>query len=195
MEASSKLPRKRSRNTEESSPPNQSQAENASSVRDDKPRKAKGRKLTHPPDRDRPLDGMVISISTLAGCNSSDAGHESSEASYSEMVKLVKDLGATVTSQICKKVNILVCTKSAVENSTQRVRKAMKQNKPIISVAWIEACRAEGTKVDYGLFRIDGAAEVAIKKRQMRVDAEGKNDFLDKETIPDAGWTEPVALG
>lgn len=150
--------------------------------------------MSHPATRHRPLNGMVISISTLAS-NNSDSGHGSSNTSYNEMVKLCIDLGATVSNQVCKRMNVLVCTKSAVDRSTQRVRKAMKKKKPVVSVAWIEACRSEGRKLDYEPFRLDGEAEDAINSSLEFVGAEGREESLDNKIQQDPGWTEPVDLG
>ncbi len=164
------------------------------SISQDELRMAKTQKVSHPPPRQNPLNGMVISISTLAS-NNANSDHDSSSTSYNQMVKLCNDLGATVSSQVCKRMHVLVCTKSAVDKSTQRVRKAMKKKKPVVSIAWIEACRSEGRKVDYERFRLDGEGEDAIKRNLDRLLAEGRRTSCDKEVLQDLGWTEPVDLG
>jgi hypothetical protein len=148
----------------------------------------------HSNPHNRPLKGMVLSISTLAS-NNCDSCQDSSNTSYNEMVKACIDLGATVSNQVCKRMNVLVCTKAAVEGSTQRVRKAIKKNKPVVSVAWIEACRSEGRKLDYDSFRLYGEAGDEIDARPKRSVAEGQTESLDKEMLHDHGWTEPVNLG
>ena len=145
--------------------------------------------LTRPVKRKRfqPLNGVVLSVSTLIGDSNQEM--KNTEVSYNSVCRSCQDLGAEVMSQVCKRVQLLLCTHSAVEKSTQRVRKAFKKGIPIVDFGWLESCRLEQKRVDYESFRLDKEAEIAINSRQ---------DAMEKtveEILPETGWTEVVNLG
>jgi hypothetical protein len=224
MKASSPASRKRPRRNEEdvpAPPPNENQLLTTPRRPSSKAKaRAKAPKVSHNhpspcSHHHHPLNGMVLAVSTLSrrpiqngehprphdgGGSSSDAAAAAS--SYNDVVGLCVTLGAEVTNQICKRVNVLVCTPSAFDGSTQRVRKAMRKSKPVVSVAWIEACRGEMARVDYEPYRLDGgagpAAEAAIRKLRRSWDERERTGSPDSKrdvVAPDAGWTEPVDLG
>ena len=146
---------------------------------------------------EQPLRGLVISVSTLKGGNvSKESGKDASgivvDMGYNAVCNASKDLGAHVVSQVSKKVQLLVCTRSAAQQATQRVRKAHKKRIPIVDVAWLEECRKLGKKVELEPFLLDKEANKAIKNRQDNLDAE--TDRV-KEVDPKTGWTEPVSFG
>lgn len=151
-----------------------------------------GKKPSQPLKRGRrcqPLNGYVLSVSTLAG----EAGKDSSttEATYNSVSQLCKELGAEVKTQVCKRVQVLVSTRSAVQKATQRIRKAFKKRIPIVDVGWLDKCRLEGKRVDLDSFRLDKEAEAAINNRLETLDKQEPATEVD----PNAGWSEPVAVG
>jgi hypothetical protein len=138
----------------------------------------------------RPLNGLTVSVSTLSS-GEVPGTTGTAEASFNAVSKSCKDLGADVTSQVCKRVQVLVCTKSAVQKSTQRVRKAFKKKIPIVEVGWLDKCRTEQERVDFGPFRLDEEAKEAIDNRQETID----NEKEAADVAPDTGWSEPVSFG
>lgn len=135
----------------------------------------------------QPLRGVILSVSTLKDGQSDDKGD-----GYNEVCKLSKDMGAQVTGQVSKRVQLLLCTRSAVDKATQRVRKAYKKKIPVVDVAWLEACREAGGSVDTSSFRLDELAKDAIAKRERSL---GDEADPAAEVPPDAGWTESVSYG
>mmetsp|Transcript_22039 Transcript_22039/g.24651 ORF Transcript_22039/g.24651 Transcript_22039/m.24651 type:complete len:225 (+) Transcript_22039:89-763(+) len=142
----------------------------------------------------RPLKGMVISVSTLK--DNSEKSLDSTSSSYNDVCQSCRNLGADVINLVCKRVTILVCTEAAVKQATQRVRKAIKRKKPLVSVVWVEEVRTQGRLIDFEQYRLDKQAEKSIQNRHDRLDGDKLHDSF-KEVIPsdDAGWTEPKGLG
>lgn len=117
--------------------------------------------------RRQPLAGIAVAVSTLKPDVPSEQGStdHGPEVSYNAVCDSCKSLGAVVMAQVCKKVELLVSTVTAVKNSTQRVRKAFKRGKPIVSVEWLEACQLRGERVDIEPYRLDTKAREVTKKR------------------------------
>ena len=100
------------------------------------------------------LKGMVVAVSTLKeeedrNNNTNLNSSSSFSCSYNEICRKLKANGADVVNQVCKRVQILVCTENAVRRSTQRVRKAIKQHKPLVSVAWIDDIHTQKRFINY----------------------------------------------
>jgi hypothetical protein len=185
-----------------------------------KKRKKASEKNCRSSNSKKPLAGMTISVSTLSdntksknkdtttittttttsnnpdhNDNDNDTETASNPNSYNEVCRSCKELGATVIDLVCKRVTILVCTEAAVKQATQRVRKAMKKNKPLVSVTWLEECQKQGRKVDFEEYRLDKKANDAIQNRENRLRS-AEDALLDEfEAIPDSGWSEPKELG
>lgn len=151
------------------------------------------------------LNGITVSVSTLEVKGES---HSDADASFRAVSDLCVSLGASVSSQVCKRVNLLICTPSAVENATQRVRKAYKKRIPLVDMQWLHQCQRERQKVEIDDFRLDDKAKAAIESRASRLEEDAsqletkqnttKNDDkseVGEEPLPDAGWSEPVSLG
>ena len=146
----------------------------------------------------KPLAGMTISVSTLSDNTKSKNEEGQTNSSYNEVCQTCRALGATVIDLVCKRVNLLVCTEDAVKQATQRVRKAIKKKKPLLSVAWLNRCKDEGRRVEYEEYRLDTMAREYIQNREARLQSEQEgldNEDTKIEAIPDAGWTEPQDLG
>jgi len=141
-----------------------------------------------------PLKGIVLSISTL---NDKKGNNTGGEVNYSSAAQLCRDLGAEVLGQVGKRVNYMICTESAVEQATQRVRKAHKKRIPIVNIDWLEKCKQEKTLFSVNDYLMDEQAKVAIESRQKKQDDIANNDHDGGKEVPpdDAGWTEAVSLG
>ena len=162
----------------------------------------------------QPLKGMILSVSTLkdgivtSSKNSTTSTRDdnnddddavrpessTSSGGYQDVCQMCHELGAQVTNQVSKRVHMLLCTTSAVEKSTQRVRKAFKRKIPIVDVAWLEACQTKGRLVDMKPFCLDMQAKAAIDIREKNLDDDGE-PHVEASTNPNAGWTEGVSFG
>jgi hypothetical protein len=147
----------------------------------------------------KPLNGMVLSVSTFSDKNGEG------DVSFNSVGDTCKAMGAVVTSQISKRVQLLICTPSAVKQATQRVRKAFKKNVPIVGIDWLEACKNEGENMPLEDFLLDEDVNDAIENRATNLNKEKSgeepcDDALlklksEEEPGEGAGWSEPKALG
>jgi hypothetical protein len=138
----------------------------------------------------QPLKGMVLAVSTTK--NKVDGDQHA--RSYQNVCAKCQNLGATISSQVSKKVTALIASEDAIQQATQRVRKAGKKAKPILSIAWLEECEKEGRKLEFGEYSLTDRAKTAIQNydgNKQVADADGPV----VEEDPNAGWSEPVSLG
>ena len=124
-----------------------------------------------------PLKGMTIAVSAHQK-SSTSTSPASSSSSYNTISQECRDLGATVTGQVHKRVNFVICTDSAMEQNTQRVRKAMKWNIPIVKIDWIRQCKIQKRRVDYEPYVLS----VSTKKKEKAEVAEEKTPSSSKVT-------------
>jgi hypothetical protein len=141
-----------------------------------------------------PLNGMIVAVSTL---DVKGQSHTDSQSSYKAVSDQCQNLGATITGQLHRRVSCLVCNQTAVQNATQRVRKAIKKKVPIVDAAWIRQCKKEEKLVDMEPFRLDDVAVKVIESRKVKgsevsVVAE---DSTGVDDVPDSAWSEPASLG
>eukprot|EP00536_Pseudo-nitzschia_multiseries_P002272 jgi/Psemu1/283608/fgenesh1_pg.30_\ len=127
--------------------------------------------------------------------------------SYNEVCRSCKDLGAEVIDLVCKRVSVVICTEAAVRQATQRVRKAIKRNKPLVSVEWLEECRKQNRRVEFEDYRLDKKAEGVVQNREDKLRnsssssskssgaANGDPGDDGLEGVPDSAWSEPQELG
>ena len=167
-----------------------------------KPKRKKGNKHNL-------LKGLTLSVTTLdekradsKGGNDSTTGAASS---YKHTIDICRRYGASITRQVHKRVHALIVSDAAVENSTQRVRKAIKLCVPIVDAGWIAACADSGARVDWTEYlRNDEARQAAERKKVASgasSNASGGADGCDVEFdigIDDAnaasGWTDAIEL-
>jgi hypothetical protein len=57
-----------------------------------------------------------------------------------DLINKIERSGGKITGQIHKNVHALLCSKTALECKTQRVRKARKRNVPIVLTTFIDHC-------------------------------------------------------
>lgn len=154
----------------------------------------------------QPLKGLILAVSTL---DVKGQKHAVSDSSYQAVSSMCQELGAKVTGQVHKKVFAVICNQSAVNNLTQRVRKAIKKKHSfLIDVEWIRKCKSEQRKVDYEKYNLTDRAETAMEKRDAKsvksslTDAtttsiceiiydEKEDELISKSDI---GWSKAVSL-
>ena len=211
--------------------------ENDTSLEQEKGRKRTKRspKQQQQQEKQKPLSGMVLSISTfseernnnkrsygerqLLQEENAEAPNNSALLSFHSVSSQCQSLGATVTSQISKRVQLLITTSSAINQATQRVRKAYKRQIPIVSIDWLHACNYDKKKngstgevwipppIDDYLIDISTIQE-AIQKHQKSSTSSSGNTYNSKTTKKeksstetqdfdddDIGWSEPKDLG
>jgi hypothetical protein len=94
--------------------------------------------------------------------------------SYRQIITLCQQLGAQTTGQIHKRVHALIATPSAVGGGgTQRVRKALKKDLPIISTQWLYDCRRQVQCIDWSSYRLMVVPDPA---RQSAAVVEGQDE-------------------
>lgn len=147
------------------------------------------------PKQAQPLKGVTVSVSTLkdhlSTSHTTSGDEDDGPSGYQEVCQICKNLGAQVTNQVSKRVQLLLCTKSAVEKSTQRVRKAFKKKIPIVDVAWLESCRKAAMSVDMEPFLLNEEAKAAIENREKNLE----DGLVPAELDQNTGWTEGVTFG
>lgn len=72
----------------------------------------------------------------------------------------IKGAGGSVSTIVHKRVSYLLCTPAAVEELTQRVRKAQKFGVPLVQPEFVAACVAAKKLVDYHDFSVEAPATV-----------------------------------
>lgn len=156
--------------------------------------------------------------------------------SYKTIRKLALELGATVSSQVHKRVAALVCTTNSFVQqqqepqrdetesnattisgmATQRVRKAIKFNIPLIHVQWLYDCQTQCKYLPWKDYELDkslvtikpprnGDTDASIKPiNQTNMNSKNDNNNNDNDDtncsvnsdeIPDTGWTPAQDLG
>lgn len=151
------------------------------------------------------LSGMTIAVSTLQNDggdkdNSTpmkmtkvDTRSHEQQLSYKAVTDNCRTAGATVSSQVHKKVKCVLCTPAAVAQATQRVRKAQKKSIPLVDVAWLFACLKQSKRLQFGAYLLDYPP---VSSSGTDNDGEVHVESVDARDIPeDAGWTEAVNVG
>jgi hypothetical protein len=142
------------------------------------------------------LEGMIVAVSTL---DVKGESHSNSESSYKAVAECCRKLGASVTGQLHRRVSYLICNETAVNNATQRVRKAVKKKVPLVDVAWIRKCQENEELVDLDPYRLDNLAIEVIKSKRKETTEQFKEEgeVGCDEVLPDAkgAWTEPISYG
>ena len=146
----------------------------------------------------KPLNGLTIAVSTLG---TKGEPHLTPDSSYQSIVSDCKILGAIVTPQVHKRVFAVICNESAVKQMTQRVRKALKKNIPIVSTEWIRECKGEKIRISHEPYLLNDLSQSIIGKRKKRDCASEikSNDveILNSDEIACMShtiWSKPIEL-
>ena len=145
-----------------------------------------------------PLSGLTFAVTTL---DIHGEKHSNDDQSYKAVAKLLTSLGATVTGQVHKGITGVICNASAVQQATQRVRKAVKRGVPLIRVEFLYDCQKQGERLtlgDYEIIAHDLSANKSSRNdgTQVACTLTTRNEDQEEiEEILESQWTEPVALG
>ncbi len=93
-------------------------------------------------------DGVVPSKLPLSRVVISVTSDRDASTTYEELKHRARLLGAAVSGIVHKNVVALVATEQAANVGTQRLRKANKFGIPVVTPAWLKACREAGHVVD-----------------------------------------------
>lgn len=134
------------------------------------------------------------------------------EMTYKKACTIAEELGAKTTAQVHNRVFAVICNESAIQQSTQRVRKALKKYIPLIHVKWLQECKARGQRIDHKEYILTDDAQLVVTNREqiakdalaLAVSSRGDNqscqevnvmDESDEEILNAAfGWSEPISL-
>jgi len=163
------------------------------------------------------LNGLTLAISTLEckqshndndndNDNTNTNTNKKEEMTYKKASSIAEELGAVTTAQVHNRVFAVICNKSAIQQSTQRVRKALKKCIPLIDIQWLLKCRETRQRVDHKDYLLTNDASAVVAKREkiakdalvarsccvkeVDVEDESDNEILNS----DIGWSEPVSL-
>ena len=128
------------------------------------------------------------------------------QLSYKTVTNYCYQAGATVSSQVHKKVQCVLCTPAAVIQATQRVRKAQKKSIPLVDVAWLWSCLQQSKRLDFDAYLLDYPTKVPPPTTTSKSDDSNSSngissgevhvESVDVREIPeDAGWSEAVDVG
>ena len=151
--------------------------------------------------RGKPLNGLVLSVSTL---DVKGERHSDSGTSYRIVREDCIALGASVTAQVHKKVFAVICNQSAINNLTQRVRKGLKRKALLIDVEWIRQCKVQCSRVCYNKYLLNDMAVKVLDGKQSTKDERRIKKKIDETIDPldsdeaimrmNTGWSEPISL-
>lgn len=149
------------------------------------------------------LNGLVLSVSNLDKSHATTSGNYS----YNAIAQELKAAGATVSSQVHKRVHALVCHTAIRPNTmessaatttttttttaaavTQRVRKALKRHIDIVHVAWVRDSVAQRKRLDMQPYVLNQAAAAAVaryeqtqKEQKETHDSDAKDESDDDD--------------
>ena len=163
-------------------------------------------------NQDKIFNGLILALSTdnkvhqssttdnqsTNSCNINDNdGHDQYETLKSLKTILI-GAGATISPQVHKRVHYLICTQSAIDNLTQRIRQAIKRNVDIVSVDWVKKCIQDNRRVDVTSYVCNEVArEIMVEKeREKKASSVKHTEGYDSDIPQDdnGGWSEPVQL-
>ena len=158
--------------------------------------------------QDKIFNGLILALSTdnkQYQSNTDDKQSGNNEDDQYNNLKplklLLQTAGATISPQVHKRVHYLICTQSAIDNLTQRIRQAIKRNVDIVNVDWIKKCIQDNNRVDVSPFLCNEIArEIMIEKEREKKmnssDGKGNTDGYDSDIPKDdnAGWSTPIEL-
>ena len=120
--------------------------------------------------------GLTIAISTLEskqtnGVNNNETTTSSSYSNdeyhnYKTLKHILQSCGATIASQVHKRVHYLIVTDTAVQYLTQRARQAYKRNVTIVYISWIQECIRLGKLVNVDTHVCNDVVESLINEKK-----------------------------
>jgi hypothetical protein len=87
----------------------------------------------------------------------------------------------------------LIASEDAIQQATQRVSKAGKKAKLILSIAWLEECEKEGRNLEFDDYSLTDRAKAAMQIYDGNKQVADANGPVVEED-PNSGWSESVSL-
>lgn len=154
--------------------------------------------------------GMVLAVSNFNSSAEKEEGREkmledgpeddTQHYSYKIMVQQLKAAGATVSSQVHKRVHALITSSLKNYNNdendrsivttvsttvlTQRVRKALKLNVSIVDFSWVRDSLKEGRKLDMEPYLLNSKAAAIIADNTTTISDKGDVKKMKRRKIP-----------
>jgi hypothetical protein len=100
-----------------------------------------------PPSSEQKNDAATLSSSSSSSAAAAAAA-AAAPASYQSLSQMCRDLGATVSGQVHKRLHCVIATPAAIHHRTQRVRKANQRSVPLVDVDWIQQCQRQNQCLD-----------------------------------------------
>jgi hypothetical protein len=155
------------------------------------------------------FDGMVLAVSNFNSSAEKDGGREkmmkcrpeddTPQYSYKSMVQQLKTAGATVSSQVHKRIYALITsslknysndendrnkvTAASTAVPTQRVRKAIKLNVPIVDVSWVRDSLKEGRQLEMEPYVLNDKAAAIIADKTTTISDEGDVKTMERRNV------------
>jgi hypothetical protein len=152
------------------------------------------------------FQGLIISISTFESKQDNEVDDDKGTTlssnddfhNYKTLKQILQSHGATIASQVHKRVHYLIVTNAAVQYLTQRVRQAYKRNVTIVHVSWVQECITMGKIVDITTSKHLCNDEVACLVNEKIDNKTGNNNIaMMSPSITDnttTGWSTPILL-
>jgi hypothetical protein len=116
----------------------------------------------------QPLSGLLVAVSSLSSeaseqplqpsrsakaagppATNAEADETLDSSTYNALVELCQLAGTRTTSQVHRRVQVVVASPAAVHRQSQRVRKAWKLSIPVVRPSWVHRCLELKQKVDW----------------------------------------------
>mmetsp|Transcript_27141 Transcript_27141/g.43592 ORF Transcript_27141/g.43592 Transcript_27141/m.43592 type:complete len:225 (+) Transcript_27141:205-879(+) len=107
---------------------------------------------------------------------STEAKESDGEYTYAKLKEMIELGGGTVSGIVHKRIFALVTTEGAVERKTQRIRKALKYDVPVVGVSFVESCVKEAKPLGTSGFVLEIPADpenVPKQKKQEKTFKQG----------------------
>ena len=109
------------------------------------------------------------------------------QLSYNDVKKMIEELGGRVSSTVHKRVDFVIASDIAVENATQRIRKAHKFDIPVLKVEYVEYCRDNNIQpVDIAPYMYNNINEVVQEQRKASMTKTGDHTKRKASQISEA---------
>lgn len=101
-------------------------------------------------------------------------------SNYSSICNAIKEIGGTVCGTVHRKVSYVVATQAAIQQNTQKIRKASKHNIKIVDIFYIEKCKSAGKILPLEKFLLKPNS-IRKRKRNALSSSEQKQQCDNKE--------------
>lgn len=86
------------------------------------------------------LGSSLFCVTVDSGSLPDDSNGKAPNHSYNSVKSMIEELGGKICSTVHKKVNFIISSDAAIKNATQKIRKALKFEIPVLKIEYIEYC-------------------------------------------------------